>query len=242
MMRTEETRNDGSWKGHTSPNPDPWEAAYLRFETPEQEIEKFVRRLQGLGAEIWPRDARILEIFCGRGNGLRALERLGFRNLEGADLSAKLLAEYHGPAKCTECDCRRMPFGDHSKDFVIVQGGLHHLPSLPASLDETLGEARRVLASDGRIVIVEPWRTTFLDFVHFACGLRIARRAWSKLDAMATMIEYERGTYEQWLNQPDLVRQVTVRHFAPVRERVGWGKWNFVGVPRSAEEGRERKD
>lgn len=214
-----------------SHNLDAWEAAYLRFEAPEQEIQKFLKRLRNLGAEVWPRDARILEIFCGRGNGLRALERLGFKNLEGADLSARLLAEYHGPAKCTECDCRKIPFADRSKDVVIVQGGLHHLPTLPESLDETLAEARRVLAEDGRIVIVEPWLTPFLSFVHFACGIRAARRMWTKLDAMATMIEHERSTYEQWLGQPDLIRRTVLRHFAPVRESTAWGKWNFVGKP-----------
>src|SRR5438132_7278717 len=52
--------------------PDPWEAAYLRFETPEQEIQKFIARLNRLGAPQWPRDSEIVELFCGRGNGLIA--------------------------------------------------------------------------------------------------------------------------------------------------------------------------
>src|SRR5438477_12963424 len=81
--------------------PDPWEAAYLRFETPEQEIQKFLRRLQKLGASQWPRDAQIVELFCGRGNGLQALHRLGFNHLEGVDLSPRLLAQYEGSASCT---------------------------------------------------------------------------------------------------------------------------------------------
>ena len=76
------------------PEADPWEAAYLRFETPEQEIQKFMKRLRKLGADEWPRDSEIVELFCGRGNGLHALERLGFRRLEGADLSPRLLAQY----------------------------------------------------------------------------------------------------------------------------------------------------
>jgi SAM-dependent methyltransferase len=215
----------------SSPNPDPWEAAYLRFETPEQELQKFLRRLRNLGAETWSRDARILEIFCGRGNGLRALERLGFTDLSGADLSARLLAEYRGPANGIECDCRHMPFGDRSKDVVIVQGGLHHLPTLPDDLEATLTEIRRVLAVDGQFVMVEPWRTSFLDFVHFACGLRIARWVWPKLDAMATMIEHERRTYEQWLGQPDLIRRIVLDHFHPVRETISFGKWSLVGKP-----------
>ena len=49
-----------------------WEAAYLRFETPEEERRKFLRRLRILGAPHWPRDAEVVELFCGRGNGLRA--------------------------------------------------------------------------------------------------------------------------------------------------------------------------
>ena len=41
-----------------------WEAAYLRFETPEEEIAKFTRRLLQLGARQWPRDAAVVELFC----------------------------------------------------------------------------------------------------------------------------------------------------------------------------------
>jgi ubiquinone/menaquinone biosynthesis C-methylase UbiE len=226
------TGDGGATQKHASPNSDPWEAAYLRFETPEEEIQKFIGRLERLGARQWPRDARILEIFCGRGNGLRALERLGFANLEGADLSARLLAEYRGPAKCVECDCRKMPFADESKDFVVVQGGLHHLLALPQDLDKTLDEARRVLAREGRIVIVEPWRTAYLNFVHFACGVKLARRAWPKLDAMATMVEHERATYEQWLGQPESIRRAVEVRFDTLRETIAWGKWSFVGRKR----------
>src|ERR1700682_5822683 len=81
-------------------SPDPWEAAYLRFETPEEEIRKFTERLRRLGASEWARDANVVELFCGRGNGLHALARLGFRNIEGVDLSPRLLAEYTGEARC----------------------------------------------------------------------------------------------------------------------------------------------
>jgi hypothetical protein len=63
----------------SAPPPDPWEAAYLRFETPEQEIRKFEKRLLRLGAGAWPRDLRIVELFCGRGNGLRASRPIAAR-------------------------------------------------------------------------------------------------------------------------------------------------------------------
>ena len=54
-------------KGSAATEQDPWEAAYIRFETPQQEIRKFLRRLRKLGATELPRDAHVVELFCGRG-------------------------------------------------------------------------------------------------------------------------------------------------------------------------------
>lgn len=210
---------------------DPWEEAYLRFETPEQEIRKFTKRLRALGANKWPRDAEIVELFCGRGNGLRALQALGFTRVEGVDLSAHLVAQYQGNARCYVCDCRQLPFADESKDALIVQGGLHHLPSLPDDLERALAQMQRVLRKDGRVVLVEPWLTPFLRFAHAACENPAARRLSNKVDALAVMIEHERRTYEQWLGQPDLIRQIVRKYFVPVQQSVAWGKWSFVGKP-----------
>jgi ubiquinone/menaquinone biosynthesis C-methylase UbiE len=211
---------------------DPWEAAYSRFETPEQEIQKFLARLKEMGAENWPKNSQVVELFCGRGNGLHALQRLGFSHLEGIDLSPRLLAQYTGTAKCVVGDCRHLPFGDNSKDVVIVQGGLHHLPTLPNDLEQTFSEIRRVLRKDGRVMLVEPWNTAFLKFVHAVCENPFARKCSVKLDALATMIEHERQTYEQWLTQPEVVLQVAARSFVTVKQSFRWGKWMFLGTPR----------
>jgi ubiquinone/menaquinone biosynthesis C-methylase UbiE len=212
--------------------PDPWEAAYLRFETQEEEIQKFMGRLNRLGALQWPRAAEIVELFCGRGNGLIALQRLGFTHVEGVDLSPRLIAQFEGSAKCTVADCRKLPFPDESKDVLIVQGGLHHLPTLPDDLDQTFAEMQRVLRKTGRVMFVEPWRTPFLTFVHFVSELPPVRRISSKMDAFATMTELEIRTYTQWISQPELVKKITRAHFVPVHESFAWGKWNFVGTPK----------
>jgi ubiquinone/menaquinone biosynthesis C-methylase UbiE len=216
----------------TAAIPDPWEAAYLRFESPQEEVQKFMERLRRLGAEKWPRDAEIVELFCGRGSGLQALAKLGFTRVEGVDLSPRLLAEFAGTAKVIAADCRKLPFQDSSRDILIVQGGLHHLLTLPEDLAQTFYEMRRVLRPNGRVMIVEPWLTPFLRFVHFVCQNPLARRVSSKLDALATMIEHERRTYEQWLHQPDAIKKLVREHFAPVHESIAWGKWYFVGTPR----------
>ncbi len=215
-----------------APLSDPWEAAYLRFETPEQETQKFIGRLNRLGAPQWPRDAEIVELFCGRGNGLIALDRLGFTRIEGVDLSPRLVAQYRGPAKCIVGDCRQLPFADRSKDVLIVQGGLHHLPTLPGDLDQTFSEIQRVLRKDGRVVLVEPWLTPFLKLVHWALENPLARRLSNRMDALATMIQFERRTYDQWLGQPELIKKIARAHLVSVHESFAWGKWNFVGTPR----------
>jgi SAM-dependent methyltransferase len=212
--------------------PGPWEAAYLRFETPQEEIQRFIARLQKLGARDWPRDAEIVELFCGRGNGLHALQQLGFTRVEGVDLSPRLIAQYQGPAKCTVADCRQLSFTDCCKDVLIVQGGRHHLPALPEDLARTFAEMHRVLRKDGRVLFVEPWLTPFLRFVHAVSENPLARRLSGKMDALATMIEHEKRTYEQWLTQPDSIVKLAHSHFVPTHESFAWGKWNFVGKPR----------
>jgi SAM-dependent methyltransferase len=211
------------------PGLDPWEAAYLRFETPEEEIRKFTERLHRLGVGEWPRETNVVELFCGRGNGLHALARLGFRNIEGVDLSPRLLAEYTGEARCIAGDCRKLPFADNSRDAAIVQGGLHHLLVLPDDLERVFAELRRVLRPQGRVMFVEPWLTLFLRVVHGVAQHSLARRMSVKLEALAAMIENERQTYENWLGRPEEISQVTRRYFQPEHESFAWGKWNFVG-------------
>lgn len=208
---------------------DPWEAAYARFETPEEEIRKFSKRLLKLGAACWPRDAEIVELFCGRGNGLHALGKLGFTRLEGADLSASLLAQYSGPGKCYACDCRRLPFDRCSKDIIVIQGGLHHLMTLPEDLEQSLREINRVLRKDGLVVVVEPWLTPFLSFVHWVCNQSAARRLSPKIEALATMIYHERQTYHQWLSHPQLIIDLLRKYFRPDHCSIRWGKLWFVG-------------
>jgi len=208
---------------------DPWEAAYLRFETPEQEVDKFAKRLIKVGAARWPRDAEIVELFCGRGNGLHALSKLGFTRLTGVDLSASLLAQYTGPAKVYVRDCRNLIFTDQCKDIVVIHGGLHHLPALSQDLDQTLAEIYRILKDDGLLMVVEPWLTPFLSLVHAACRSGIAKRLSRKIDALATMILCERHTYEQWLSQPEMILSQLQRYFHANQSSFQWGKLIFVG-------------
>ena len=186
-----------------------------------------------MGADRWPRSWNLLEIFCGRGSGLRALRRMGFENLRGLDLSPELLALHPSRRGLAACDCRWMPIASSSQDVVIVQGGLHHLEAIPADLDVVLAECSRVSKPDGIVCIVEPWMTPFLALAHLACRQRLARRSWPRLDALATMIEHEIVTYEQWLAHPKVILESIHRRFSPEKQTISRGKLRFVGRNRS---------
>jgi ubiquinone/menaquinone biosynthesis C-methylase UbiE len=210
-----------------------WEAAYSRFETPGQETAKFLARLRRMGAAAWPRDAKVVEIFCGRGGGLKAWEALGFGRLEGVDLSEGLLAQYSGSARLYVGDCRRMALADSSRDVICVQGGLHHLPRLTEDLRETVSEVRRVLKPGGRFVVVEPWNTPFLTLAHALCRQPLARRWSPRIDALARMIRREEATYAQWLSRPGEIRAALARAFETEKEEIRWGKFSWIGRKRA---------
>lgn len=206
-----------------------WEAAYGRFETPDEERRKFERRLRSFGVETWPRALDVVEIFCGRGNGLEAWRRLGFCRLEGVDISESLLAQYQGDARLYVGDCRRLGFADASRDVVCVQGGLHHLPALPEDLSATVAEVWRVLRPGGRFLVVEPWATPFLRVVHAACRSRALGRVSGKLAALACMIDHERSGYFNWLSRPREILAVLTARFQPEIRRTAWGKLSWMG-------------
>lgn len=208
-----------------------WEDAYRRFETPGEETAKFIKRLCELGVQAWSRSARIAELFCGRGNGLHALTKLGFIHIQGIDLSLRLAAAYDGPGEVLVGDCRFLPWRDSSQDVLVVQGGLHHLVDLKRDLVLVLSESCRVLTSGGRFVAVEPWLTPFLQVVH-AASFSPLRRTSGKIDAFATMVEHERETYERWLTASGLVQSLLAEYFHVDHLSIRFGKMRFVGIRR----------
>jgi SAM-dependent methyltransferase len=216
-------------QARSDPSTERWERAYQQFETPAEERAKFCRRLRHLGSSTWPVDSKVVELFCGRGNGLHALESLGFQTLEGVDISPRLLEQYTGRARTYAADCRKLPFADHSRDVLIVQGGLHHLLNIPEDLTTTLQEAKRVLRAGGRFVVVEPWSTPFLTVVHAISRIRAVRRLSGKIDALATMIDLEQPTYGTWLGNGPMIVHELQRLFEVETLRIAWGKLSFVG-------------
>ncbi|MEL7335959.1 MAG: class I SAM-dependent methyltransferase, partial [Planctomycetota bacterium] len=139
-------------------------------------------------------------------------------NLEGVDLSLSLLQQYQGPAQLHLADCRALPLPAKTYDAVVVQGGLHHLPMLPEDLAGVCQSVCRILKPSGRFYVVEPWLTPFLRFVHLVVANGLVRRIWKKGNALATMIDHERETYENWLSRPDQLLSVLDEHFDGVSD------------------------
>jgi ubiquinone/menaquinone biosynthesis C-methylase UbiE len=218
-------------EGNTCCNP-VWEKAYARFETEVEEIHKFSNRLKQFGAKSWPRTARIVDLFCGSGRNLKCLETFGFSDLHGVDLSPMLLKNYTGKAKLYVGDAKKMEFPDEWADIVIVQGGLHHLPDLFVDLPACLDEIRRVVKSNGMFVMVEPWRTPFLDIVHWCCRRSSLRLFSNKLDALAIMIQEERGTYMSWLANSCFIDEVISTRFKQLEFSQSFGKALKVMTPK----------
>jgi ubiquinone/menaquinone biosynthesis C-methylase UbiE len=207
-----------------------WEEAYQRFETPGQEQRKFIRRLRSVGVHHWSRETSVLEVCSGRGNGLIAWRRLGFSHVFGVDLSRALVERSECRQWCVVGDARSLPIRTASRDVTVVQGGLHHLPSLD-DVRRALSEMHRVLKPDGRLIVIEPWPTPFLRFVHFVTEQRMVRALSGKLDAFAAMTDDERPTYEAWLARPQPILAALTAQFEGMLIRQRLGKLVFLGRP-----------
>ena len=208
--------------------PSAWELAYQRFETPEQERRKFIRRLRSLGVDRWDRHVSVLEICSGRGNGLVAWRDLGFRNVTGVDLSPALVEASELRRSCIVGDARRLPIRTASLDIAKIEGGLHHLPHLD-DVETALAEIHRVLKPGGRVIIIEPCLTPFLRVVHFVSERPLARAMSRRLDAFAAMTDEERPTYERWLARGEPGLEALTARFEPMLLRRRWGKIMFLG-------------
>jgi len=208
---------------------DRWENAYRKFETAKEEQGKFLKRFDRLGVSALDRELKVVDLFCGRGNGIHVLLDLGFKHVVGLDLSPDLLSSCPSSVERIVADCTNLKFEPSSVDVFIVQGGLHHLPVLPDDLEKCFVGMAEALRPGGKVFFVEPWLTPFLRMVHAVVQLRFIRRMFPKLDAFATMVEEEQSTYFAWLNMPERIERLARKYFKAELDEKSLGKWSFVG-------------
>jgi hypothetical protein len=97
----------------------------------------------------------------------------------------------------------------------------------PALVFGNAHSTARVVVGDARKLPLTP----FLRLVHFVCERPVVRRFVPRLDALATMIEEERVTYERWLYAPQEHSTVFSHHVVPQFMQRRWGKLIVVGSP-----------
>lgn len=129
-----------------------WQSAHYQEPYYAQRTAKLPAKLARLGILDLPRDIRILDACCGRGEALAALRQCGFQRLEGIDATPQPemipgLTLHHG-------DATRMPFPDHSFDLVMNLHALHHMGDAE-NVARFVAEIHRVLKPGGTFALVD---------------------------------------------------------------------------------------
>jgi ubiquinone/menaquinone biosynthesis C-methylase UbiE len=166
-----------------------FDAAVGRFkrdvDDEDYRLRAVVRALDGLDRPT------VLDLGCGKGRFARRLESSG-ASVVGIDLSARMLGEAEGFDR-VRGSARSLPFADGAFDAVVAVETFEHI----RDVDAALAEARRVLRSGGRLVVIDK-NAASLD----------ARRPWLP-SLVVKRIDEHRGLwmYPAW---------------GPVRERWFW--------------------
>ncbi len=117
---------------------------------------------------------RVLEIGCGCGSEAERFARAG-AHYTAVDLTNAAVSltqrRFHLaklPGNFVQGDAENLPFADGSFDLVYSHGVLHHTPDTA----QTIREVHRVLASNGRAIIMLYYRDSF----NYQINLRVVRR------------------------------------------------------------------
>lgn len=130
-----------------------WQSAHYEEPYYFRRTAKLPRKLKQLGVVDMPVDTHVLDACCGRGEALRALRELGFRNLEGIDATPH--ANWHSTGfRLHKGDVRQMPFPDESFDVVMNLHALHHIGS-HRDVALFFHECYRILKPGGILAIID---------------------------------------------------------------------------------------
>jgi SAM-dependent methyltransferase len=148
-------------------------------------VEVGLWRSERLLVERWfRRHDRLLDLGCGAGRTTIALARLGYRHLEGVDLSSRLVAAARLLAATagldipfTVADALALPFPDGSFDGALFSfNGLMQVPGRARRV-QALVETRRVLRPGGVVLFTTHDRERFEPEPGF---WRAEARRWRK--------------------------------------------------------------
>ncbi|HEY4486800.1 MAG TPA: class I SAM-dependent methyltransferase [Candidatus Paceibacterota bacterium] len=113
---------------------------------------------------------KCLDVGCGGGRSIIALQRLGAKEVIGSEVDEKLadLAHERTGAKIYKGSALSLPFQDETFDTVICSGVLHHTNNIAKGV----GEIQRVLKQGGQVYFLfyyehPVWKKTHI--IRFIC-------------------------------------------------------------------------
>jgi ubiquinone/menaquinone biosynthesis C-methylase UbiE len=123
-------------------------------------IEPLIRTLRTIGLAMFPPRAglSVFDIGCGTGSHLSLYQKAGCKTF-GIDLSPAMLNAARRKLTATaqaaliQGDASRMPFPDESFDLATATLTFHEMPAALRAL--VVGEAKRVLKRDGRLLVTD---------------------------------------------------------------------------------------
>ena len=105
---------------------------------------------------------RLLDIGGGTGNYAVALKRDGWEPAV-VDRSRQMLARAAAKGlETVHADAQRLPFADQSMRAILMTNVLHHIPDAR----RFFAEASRCVRPGGRLLMIEPWLTSWSRFVY----------------------------------------------------------------------------
>ncbi len=120
-------------------------------EVSKEQIERICNRYYWAGQYCYGKD--IVEVACGSGQGLGYLNKIA-KTFKAGDYSKKILriAQQHYGDRIflLQFDAQKMPFGDNSRDVIIMFEAIYYIPDA----EKFIHECARILRPTGKVLIV----------------------------------------------------------------------------------------
>lgn len=193
----------------------------LSFNADKYWRRRAVRELQPYLAKP---GARIVDLCCGSGDLMLALQKAAAAPVLGSDFSHQMLlaakakvARMAAPSKLFEADALRLPLADGSCDVLTAAFGFRNLANYRRGLDELL----RVLKPGGVAAILE--FTTPPNFLFRACYNFYSRRGLPRIGGLISgspdAYKYLPDSVRKFPGAPSLATQFEAAGFMKVRFR-----------------------